>query len=89
PQNRCLVWQERGGSFAADSRITTAPLLADGVLYLGTQGGIVHAVDAANGEELWSFDADARVEGIAVIPNVIFVTTADGTLIAIAGESGE
>jgi quinoprotein glucose dehydrogenase len=33
------------------------PILIDGVLYLSTPYGHVHAVDAASGERLWRFDA--------------------------------
>ena len=33
------------------------PILIDGVLYVSTPYGHVHAINAATGERLWQFDA--------------------------------
>jgi outer membrane protein assembly factor BamB/tetratricopeptide (TPR) repeat protein len=75
--------------FVADSPITTAPVFADGVLYIGTDSGMVYAVDARDGSMVWEFDAEETVVGSpAVVPNAVFVTTAARNVIAIAGESG-
>jgi outer membrane protein assembly factor BamB len=67
--------------------ITTPPVFADGVVYLGDQSGVVHAIDAATGTGLWSFDTGSGIRGEPiVVPGAVFVTTSAGEVIAIAGE---
>jgi len=78
-------WNE--GPFGAADIITTPPVLADGVVYVGSQDGMVHAVDATTGLLLWSFDTGAAVRGeLVVVPGGVVVTTAGGEIIAIAGQ---
>lgn len=43
------------------------PTLADGVLYVGSGDGSMHAVDAARGERRWRFQAEGKVRGSAAI----------------------
>jgi outer membrane protein assembly factor BamB len=75
-----------GGPFAAADIITTPPVIADGVVYVGSQDGMVHAMDVENGEGLWSFDAESAIRGeLVVVPGAVYVTTAAGEVIAIAG----
>ena len=72
--------------FDAEDRITTAPTVAEGVLYFGTQSGVVHAVDAETGLSLWQFEVGKPIFGGPVVAtNGIFVITAD-EVISIAGE---
>jgi outer membrane protein assembly factor BamB/tetratricopeptide (TPR) repeat protein len=76
-----------GGPFSDEQIISTPPVLADGVLYLGTVGGGVHAVDAATGEHLWEFSIGAAVRGEPlVVAGAVFAANSDGQLWAIAGE---
>jgi outer membrane protein assembly factor BamB len=73
--------------YQADDPITTPPVFADGLVYVGSQGGLVHAVDAASGEGAWTFDAGSAIRGeIVVVPGAVFATTSSGEVIAIAGE---
>jgi outer membrane protein assembly factor BamB len=47
---------------------------------------MVHAIDAATGEVLWSFDAESAIRGeLVVVPGAVVATTAAGEVIAIAG----
>jgi outer membrane protein assembly factor BamB len=74
--------------FLADGPITTPPVFANGVVYVGSQNGKVYAVDATNGQGLWGegFDVGAPVKGAAVVSNgAVFVSTARGQIWAIAG----
>ncbi|MFW2338616.1 MAG: PQQ-binding-like beta-propeller repeat protein [Acidimicrobiia bacterium] len=76
------VWD---GPFQAESPITTAPAVAGGVIYFGTQQGVVHAVDAGRGESLWTFEVGEPIFGGPVVTaNAIFVTTTQ-EIISIAG----
>ena len=78
-------WEE--GPFGAADIITTPPVLADGVLFVGSQDGMVHAIDAESGVVLWEFNVESAVRGeLVVVPGAVIVTTADGELIAIAGQ---
>ncbi|GEM_PF-3852762 len=72
--------------YTAESVITTPPVVADGVVYLGTQQGWVRAVDGATGEELWAVDLGAKVEQApVVVDGAVFVVTADGNVWALGG----
>jgi outer membrane protein assembly factor BamB len=76
------VWD---GPFQAESPITTAPAIADGVIYFGTQDGFVHAVDARSGESLWTFEVGEPIFGGPVVTaNAVFVITTQ-EIISIAG----
>lgn len=58
------VWTYRTGDlgegFPSRARMAfeATPILIDGVLYLSTPYGQIHAVDAASGRRLWRFDAE-------------------------------
>ncbi|MDH5372519.1 MAG: PQQ-like beta-propeller repeat protein, partial [Acidimicrobiia bacterium] len=77
--------------FTAGSDITTAPVIADGLVLFGTQQGIVHALDLATGDEIWQFDVGAATGDIVsiqgtpvVLKNTVIVTTSGGHIVAIA-----
>jgi outer membrane protein assembly factor BamB len=90
------AWADAAGRFPApwnpfqgDDILTTPPVVADGVVYVGSQGGKVFAVDLDTGEGLWGdgFFVGAPVRGEpVVVRGAVFVTTAAGELWAIAGE---
>lgn len=53
-----LVWSQAYGD------IDSAPVLFDGVLYIGTNAGIVAAIDPATGGKIWSYATqDGPVKG--------------------------
>jgi outer membrane protein assembly factor BamB len=76
------IWPEQlseGGQV-----VSTPPTLANGVLYFGTEDGLVLAVDAGTGEEIWRFSLDSAVRGaIAVVDGAVYAAT-DDTITAIA-----
>ena len=43
--------------FPVEEMPPSTPSIVDGVVYVGTWAGVVHAVDAATGEEIWRFNA--------------------------------
>ncbi|SED91354.1 Outer membrane protein assembly factor BamB, contains PQQ-like beta-propeller repeat [Streptomyces sp. 3213] len=46
-------------SFQTDNCVRSTPTVVDGVVYVGGDGGSLHAVDAATGERRWSRALDA------------------------------
>jgi len=81
--------------------LAAEPIVVDGVIYLSAPKSIVHAIDAATGKILWTFDphvrlglsidnsSDARVNrGVAVWAGKVYVGTADGRLLGIDAAKG-
>jgi outer membrane protein assembly factor BamB len=78
------IWSRK-----ADAPVHFHPVLAGGVLYVGSDDGHVYALDALTGDERWEFDAGAEARpGAAIAGGLLFVATADGVLHAIETESG-
>ncbi len=81
----------------------TVPLVYDGVMYLAQPGASVLAVDATNGDELWSYrrtipasavefvgrPQSARTKNIAIFDDMIFYPAPDGYLIALDARTGD
>ena len=79
----------------------TQPIAVDGVLYFAVGYSVIHAIDAASGALLWTFDPkvpeaagpNLRVvwgsRGIAWWDNKIYTGTADGRLIAVDAKTGK
>lgn len=51
----------RGPFFSVPEAFNATPLLADHRLYLGSDLGLLHALDARTGQPLWHFDAQAPI----------------------------
>jgi quinohemoprotein ethanol dehydrogenase len=97
-----------GLAWAADlpipDGISTTPIVVDGVIYLSGAYSVVFAIDATNGNVLWSYDPEVRNafadrpglswisrvnRGVAVWDGDVFATTADCRLISIDAATGE
>jgi quinohemoprotein ethanol dehydrogenase len=83
------------------SNLVTAPLAVDGVLYLVAGPGVIYAVDARSGRQLWRYDAGApraagkklrlawgSIRGIAFWKGRVYSGTTDGRLIALNAADG-
>ena len=57
------------------------PVLADGVLYVGSADGSLHAVKADTGERVWRFESKGQVRTTAVISDTKVVFSTLGGLI--------
>src|SRR5579864_8562873 len=64
-----------------------APIVHDGIMYLGNAGGIVQALDGETGDLLWEYKptvspgerpSQGTLRGIAIYEDKIFVNTPDG-----------
>jgi len=97
-----------GLAWAADlpipDGISTTPIVVDGVIYLSGAYSVVFAVDASNGDVIWTYDPDVRRvfadrpelswisrvnRGVAVWDGDVFATTSDCRLISIDAATGK
>jgi outer membrane protein assembly factor BamB len=79
-----LIW-----SVKAAGPIQFNPVLASGILYVGSDDGHLYALDAATGAERWAFDAKVAVRGSAVVEaGLIAVTDADAVLHVVDAATG-
>ncbi len=70
-----------------------APIVHDGVLYLGNTANVVQALDAATGELIWERYvgpniAAGAMRGLAIYEDKIFVATNDARLVALDARTG-
>lgn len=65
------------------------PVLADGVLYVGSGDGGFHAVRADTGQRVWRIDAPGKIRGTAAVhgPNAVFGTF-DGPIVMVERATG-
>ncbi|MGW2419387.1 outer membrane protein assembly factor BamB family protein [Streptomyces sp. NPDC001709] len=60
-----------------------APVMADGVVYVGSGDQKLYAVDAADGKQRWTFTAGAEVHPPAVTADAVYFGGADSQLYAV------
>lgn len=76
PAGPALRWEARLGGQAYAS-----PVVADGVAYIGTTGGVVNAIDTRDGKTRWTYAAGAPIyASVAVSGDAVYVVADDGEL---------
>jgi PQQ-dependent dehydrogenase (methanol/ethanol family) len=85
----------------SDRGVESTPLVADGVIYVTAPWSLVHALDAATGELLWSYDPAVPRQharqiccgvvnrGAALHDDKLFVGTLDARLVALDRATGK
>ena len=81
--------------------LVATPIIVDGTIYLSAPFSVIHAIDAASGELLWSYDPQVRLNlsvtgswvsrwnrGVAVWNGKVIVGTGDCRLVAVDAEKG-
>jgi len=69
---------------------TNQPIIVSGVLYVASNNGVVHALKAATGKELWTADVDGPVtHALASDGKRIFAATLAGTVHALGAADGK
>lgn len=64
--------------------VRSSPVVAGGVLYVGSAAGGVHAVDAATGAQIWTRPTGGGVDAaVAVVGGTAYVTSTDGVIQAL------
>jgi len=72
------VWSRDGEDFY---RTMSTAAIADGVLYISSLSGFLHALDADTGEEFWTYDAFAAVWGSPfVVDGKVLLGDEDGDI---------
>jgi outer membrane protein assembly factor BamB len=69
-----------------------APVISNGVVYLGSPGGTMYAIDATNGSEIWRFDTQGPVlstPAVADGQNLVIFGSNDHHVYALDTRSGE
>jgi len=81
--------------------VEATPVIVDGVVYASGPWGVVYAVAATTGEELWKFTPDVNKQfaknaccdvvnrGVAVWDGLVYVAALDGILYALDKDTGE
>ncbi|MDW8223722.1 MAG: PQQ-binding-like beta-propeller repeat protein, partial [Gemmatales bacterium] len=65
------------------------PVLANGVVYVGTLRGILHAIDDATGQDRWTYRAGGAIlHSCAVAGDKVFFGAADGKIYALRTQDG-
>ena len=77
-------------SYQADSMINTAPVAAEGMVYVGSESGRFYALDAVTGELVWSRESmEWGLQSPAVVDGVLYAESSDGHLRALDAATGE
>jgi outer membrane protein assembly factor BamB len=82
--NGTALWEFQGaGSFGAQ------PAVDGGVVYAGTSGGALYAVDLATGKERWRYDAKEELGTRPVVAGgLVLVVTLEDMLLAVDAQTG-
>lgn len=98
PQTLSQAWSvDVGDGSSANARITSAPIIADGRVYVKDARSGITAVDAASGSRIWSIDLTPKGEsssagfggGLAFSKDRLFAVTAFGFAVALNPATGE
>jgi eukaryotic-like serine/threonine-protein kinase len=85
PDAVAVLWR-----YETDGPILSSPVLADGKVFVGSNDGRVHCLNAATGEVVWTFEtADAVEAPPLVIEGRVYVGSVDGSFHAIDAATGE
>lgn len=70
--------------------VLSSPAVADGVMVIGTEGGMLIGLDAETGEEKWFHETDGAVQSSpGVAAGMVYVGSDDGRLHAVDLKTGE
>lgn len=80
-----IAWE-----FKTGGRVFSSPVVADGLVFVGSNDHFLHAIDAATGHEQWKFATAANVNSSpAVAKGAVYVLSLDGNAYAVEEHSGK
>ncbi len=84
------LWSRNTGSGTDKQYLKLAPVVSNQRLYIADADGRIQAMDATNGNKVWSIDADARITGGPGFgENSVLIGTSEAETIAYSAEDGE
>lgn len=79
-----LAWK-----FDTRGRVLTSSAILEGVVYAGSESGVVFAVDAGTGKKIWEFDTGEPIRcSPAVAGNLVYCGSDNGILYALETRTG-
>lgn len=92
-----VAWRVSIGEGASrDGRVTGAPVIADGRVYVLDAGTRLSAIDASTGARFWSVDIESEGSrssggggGVAIVGGTLFVATGQAQVLAIDASTGK
>lgn len=78
-------WETRLGG-----QVYASPVVADGIAYVGTTGGVLNAVDTRDGKLRWAFSAGKPIFGAAAVSaDAVYVASDNGNLYKLQRSDGK
>jgi outer membrane protein assembly factor BamB len=66
-----------------------SPVVMNGTVYVGYETGVVYAIDAATGVEVWEHDVKSNIAaGLAFADNIVYVASSNGKVSALDAGNG-
>lgn len=85
PVNPKVAW-----TFVATGPVTGEAALADGRVFIGTDKGTLHCLNAENGREQWRFETKGAITASpAIASGKVYVSSHDGNLYALTADTGK
>jgi outer membrane protein assembly factor BamB len=85
PEKPALLW-----TFDAGAPVKSSAVIRDGLVVVGAENGVVHALTLADGKPRWSYATSNVVESAALIlGDAVYVTDNGGTLHALGLADGQ
>ena len=76
-------------SYSTKGQITGSPIVVNGVIYVGSRDGDLHAVDARRGDSVWRLTTRDRIEGTPAFGGgLVYIGSGDGNLYAASANTG-
>jgi glucose dehydrogenase len=83
-KNLSLKW-----SYATGGEVVSSPIVANGILYAGSENRTFYALNVRTGHLLWSFPTGSQVQSTAAVANgVVYFDSFDGNVYALNARTG-
>lgn len=80
-----LLWK-----FMTSGEVWSSPILADGIIYIGSDDMTFYAVDAQTGQEKWRYKTGGNIRSAAAVyDGRVYFTSFDGSLYALDAKTGK
>ncbi len=71
-------------AFSTGGPIVASPVIADGIVYIGSLTGHMHAIDQQSGQEKWKFKSSRPIaSSAAIVDGALYFVSSAGSLVAL------